>query len=211
MSQNMFWTTTARRAQRLPVACLVVCLGLPAMAAILDLDEYLQRANASKRRGDWQSAASQYAQAVNHPDLPKAGAERSQVYLEYGRAVGALCQFAEAEKYLLLAKDAADKAGSPSFHPLYELGGVSVAQRKFADAVRYFAQIVPAPPGPSVGPASPLQFADVYEKFALALDATGKADEARQHRQAALALRNSNPKPAVAGSTIDYAARCPRS
>jgi hypothetical protein len=48
-------------------------------ASMLGLDEYLQRAHASRRRGDRQSVARQMAQAVNHPDLPKTGDTRVKV------------------------------------------------------------------------------------------------------------------------------------
>ena len=198
-------------APRLWVAGLALSLLFPAVAAVLDLDEYLQRANASKRRGDWQSAASQYAQAINHPDLPKAGLERSMVHLEYGRAVGALCQFSEAEKYLLMAKTIADQARGSSFSVLYELGGIRVAQRRFDDAAGYFVQILPTPPGAQPQPqAAPPLLADAHEKYATALEAIGKPDASQAHRLEARRLRDANPKPAPAGASIDYAARCPR-
>ena len=195
-----------RLARTVPL--LSLCLLLPAVAAVLDFEEYMQRAGASKRRGDWQSAASQYAQAINHPDLPKAGAERSLVHLEYGRAVGALCQFGEAEKYLLMAREIADRAGSSSFASLYELGGISVAQRKFTDALGYFSQMAQLAAKEPARTAPPQLLADAWEKYAAALDATGKPDEAQQRRLDAQKLRDANPKAAVAGTTIAYAQRC---
>ncbi|MEQ1519106.1 MAG: hypothetical protein ABL931_21715, partial [Usitatibacteraceae bacterium] len=109
-------------------------------AADLELDEYLQRATAARNRGDWESVASQIAQALNHSDLPKSGSERSAVHVEYGRAMGVLCDYAEAEKYLQLGKEIAEKAGGPPSIALYELGAVSVAQKKYQAAAQYFAQ-----------------------------------------------------------------------
>ena len=206
MVQQAVSTAILRLARALAV--VVLCLLPPAMAAVLDIEEYLQRASASKRRGDWQSAASQYAQAINHPDLPKAGAERSLVHLEYGRAVGALCQFGEAEKYLLMAREIADRAGSSSFASLYELGGISLAQGKFTDALSYFAQMAPLAAKEPARTVPPQLLADAWEKYAAVLDATGKPDDARQRRQDAQKLRDANPKAAVAGTTIAYAQRC---
>ena len=183
----------------------------PAGAAGLEYDEYLQRAKAARSRGDWQSVASQFAQAINHPDLPKAWAERSNLHLEYGRAVGVLCQFDESEKYLLRAKEIAQQAGGSTFDALYELGTLQVAQRKFDDAVGYFSQLVPLAERESRARTSPQLVIDAYEKFAVALAATGKPDEAQLRRNEAHKLLESNPKPASAGTVTPYGAKCPKS
>ena len=180
-------------------------------AADLEYDEYLQRANAAKSRGDWQSAASQFAQAINHPDLPKNGADRSVVHLEYGRAIGVLCQFGEAETYLLRAKEMAEKAGSSTFGALYELATISVAQKKFAEAVSYFSQLAPMLERESRAGTSPQVVADAYEKFAVALAATGKPDEAESRRREAGRIRETSPKAAPAGTIAPYGAKCPKS
>ena len=109
------------------IACLSLSTGF---AADLDFDEYVQRADAAKKRGDWESVASQIAQAINHPDLPRAGAVRSAVHLDYGRAMGVLCHFDEAEKYLLLAKQIAQQGNVSTFQALVELGALNVQRKK---------------------------------------------------------------------------------
>ena len=63
---------------------------------------------------------------------------QSAVHLEYGRVMGVLCQYAESETYLLRAKEIAEKADSATFPALYELGALSVAQKKLAIAERIF-------------------------------------------------------------------------
>lgn len=181
-----------------------------AMASDLELDEYLQRAKAAKIRGDWESVASQVAQAINHPDLPKTGTLRSTVHLEYGRAMGVLCQYREAEKYLLLAKEIADVSGSAAVGVLYELGSVSVAQKKFAAAIGYFSQVVPMIERDSGGKLSPPLVADAYEKFGMALAETGKSEEAQSRRSEADKIRQTAPK-AVPGSITPYGKLCPKS
>ncbi len=187
---------------------LALFLAGPAGAALLEYEEYVQRANASKRRGDWQSAASQFALAINHPDLPRGGPERSAAHLEYGRAVGALCQFAEAEKYLLQAREIADAARSSSFAALYELGAISVAQKKFDNAVGYFSQVVPMIEREARARTSPRMVADLYEQFAVALTEDGKADEAQSRRREALELRKSSAQGSAADVIAPYGARC---
>ena len=187
--------------------CLVFFCVVPVEAAELELDEYLQRANAARERGDWESVASQTAQAVNHADLPKSGAERSAVHLEYGRAMGVLCQYEEAEKYLQLAREIAGKAGSPLPRVLYELGAVSVAQKKFSNAVQYFAQLDALIAGEPRSGVPALLVADAYEKFALALVAAGKGEEAELRRRAAAKARETSPR-APPGTITPYGAKC---
>lgn len=192
-------------------AFFALLLSGSATAAILEFDEYLQRANAAKNRGDWESAASQFAQAINHPELPKDGGQRSAVNLEYGRAVGVLCQYAEAEEFLLRAKEIAEKTNRSMVPALYELGAVSVAQKKYVDAIGYFSQLLPMIERESRVKTSPLVAADAYEKLAGALTATGKAEEAASRRREAVKIRETGPKVAPPGTITPYGAQCPKS
>ena len=179
-----------------------------ASADELELDDYLQRANAAKNCGDWESVASQAAQVVSHPDLPKTGALRSAVYLEYGRAMDVLCQYDEAEMYLLRAKAIADNAGASRLAALYELAAISAAREKFAEAFGYFSQLVPLIERESRIKTSALAVADAYEKYALALAATGRPDEAGARRRDAGRIRETGPK-APPGTITPYGAKCP--
>ena len=190
---------------------VVALLLAPVRAATLDYDEYMQRAKAAKSRGDWQSVASQLAQAINHPDQPKGETERALLLLEYGRAIGVLCQFGEAEKYLLRSKVMVEKAGSSPFVALYELGAINVAQQKFAEAAGYFSQFALIAERESRATTSPQLLADGYEKFSIALAATGQTDEAQARRREALGLRETSPKAAPAGSITPYGLKCPKS
>ncbi len=190
---------------------LIVLLSAgPSAAAQLELDEYLQRGDAARTRGDWESVASQFAQILNHPDLPKDGATWSAMHLEYGRALGVICQYAEAEKYLLRAKAIADLAGSPAFAPSYELGAISLAQKRFPEAIAFLSPLLPViARDPRVAPARVV--IDVYEKLAAALAATGKAEEAESRRREADKLRESRPKVLPPGTITPYGAQCPKS
>lgn len=194
-------------ALRAIVSCL---LSVSVFASDLELDEYLQRANAAKSRGDWESVASQVAQAINHPDLPKTGAIRSAVHLEYGRAMGVLCQYEESEKYLLQAKVIAENAKNPTFSTLYELGALSVAQKKFADAVGYFSQLVPMIEQELRNKSSTLVVADAYEKYAIALTATGMSERAESLRREAGKIRQTGAT-LPRGTLTPYGAQCQKS
>ncbi len=181
-----------------------------AAAADLDLDEYLQRANAAKARGDWESAAGQYAQAINHADLPRDPATRSNMNLEYGRAMGALCQFAESEKYLLRAKEIATAAGMSLFVPHYEMASLSFAQKKFVESAIHFSQLMPVIERESRVKSSPRLVADALDKFAAVLTATGKPNDADARRREAEKIRAANPPPAAPGSITPYGSQCSR-
>ncbi len=207
----MRFTPTKKLAVCFCCAVTACLLPMAASASDLELDEYLQRANAAKIRGDWESVASQIAQAINHPDLPKTGTMRSAVHLEYGRAMGVLCQYNEAEKYLLIAKKMADSTGSVTIGPLVELGSASVAQKKFAAASGYFSQLVSIIERDSRVMTSPLVIADAYEKFGLALAETGKLEEAQSRRGEADKIRQTAPKVAAPGLITPYGKLCPKS
>lgn len=181
-----------------------------AAAADLDFDEYLQRADAAKARGDWESAAGQYAQAINHADLPRDVATRSAMHLEYGRAMGALCQFAEAEKYLLRAKEMATTAGGTLFPSLYELASLTIAQKKFTESSAYFSQLMPVIERESRAKSSPRLVADALQKYAVVLTATGNADAADSRRREAEKIRAANPQPASPGTITPYGSQCSR-
>ena len=194
-----------------PLRAIVTCLlSASVFASDLEFDEYLQRANAAKNRGDWESVASQVAQAINHPDLPKAGTIRSVVHLEYGRAMGVLCQYEESEKYLLRAKEIAEKAKSPTFSTLYELGALSIAQQKFAGAADYFSQLLPMMEKELRNKSSTLMVADAYEKYAVALTATGISERAESLRREAGKIRQTGAM-LPRGALTPYGAHCQKS
>lgn len=204
-------TREKQRSRFVSAGCVLVLwlVAGPSPATQLELDEYIQRGDAARARGDWESVASQFAQALNHPDLPKEGATRSAMHLEYGRALGVICQYAEAEKYLLRAKEIGERPGSPAFAPLYELGAISVVQKKFPAAVGFFSLLLPmVARDPRVAP--PRVVIDAYEKLAAALAATGKVEEAESRRREADKLRETRPKTLPPGTITPYGAQCPK-
>ena len=176
-----------------------------ASAADLEFDEYVQRGNAAQKRGDWESAASQFAQALNHADLPNDDATRSAMNLEYGRAMGVLCHYREAEKYLLRAKAFAESAKGSLFRPLYELGAVSLAQKKYVGAAIYFA----AMEREAREKLSPWLVADALEKTAAAMAASGRSVEASSRLLEADRIRDARPPAPPPGTITPHGAQCP--
>ena len=124
--------------------------------------------------------------------------------------MGVLCQYDEAEKYLLLARDIAAKAELSTFPALVELGASNAMQKKFAAAVGYFSQLPAMIERESRIRTAPLLVADAYEKFATALVATGKPEEAELPRREAGKIREAGVK-ATPGLITPYGAMCPKS
>ena len=55
-----------KSARVIALFSLLVNLTSTAHAA-LEYDEYIERAQKARARGDWQDAATNYAEAINHP------------------------------------------------------------------------------------------------------------------------------------------------
>jgi tetratricopeptide (TPR) repeat protein len=182
---------------------LAVALALcgPAHAA-LDIEEYLERAEAARKRSDWQALASNMAEVLNHRDLPRDAITRSHYHLEYGRAMGVLCRWGEAEMFLARGKDVAEKGGVSTALALYELASIAVAQNKTEAAGAHFAALMPLI-GRGAKPAlSSAQADDAYRKYADVLSKLGKADEATAMREKASGKSSTPATP--------YGTRCAR-
>ena len=192
------------------VAVSILALPMVCTAADAEFDDVnIQRGYAAKKRGDWVSVASQFAAAINNTELPVDGpGGRAAATLEYGRAMGVLCQYAEAEKFLLRAKDMMRKTGDGELHILYELGAVNFAQQKYADATRYFSQMLARVERDVAVKKTPWLIADTLDKFAVALDATGQAADAKSRRDEAATIRESSTQTVPANALTPYGRAC---
>lgn len=203
---------SGRTLVRLGSATLTLCMAASVSAALLEFDEYLQRADAARQRGDWQSVASQLAQAINHPDIPATGARRSGVHLGYARAVGVFCQYDEAEKYLLLAKEIAQAAGNPTFDAEFERGVMYAARGDFAQAVVILEPLERTAASAAASGPAPQRMVVLQEQLAAALAALNRPEDAARYRERAQALRQRHPEAGRASgdSLTPYGTRCTR-
>jgi tetratricopeptide (TPR) repeat protein len=170
---------------------------------------HAQAGYSAQGRGDWEMAARQFAQAVVNSDLADADPRgRATVNYEYGRAMGVVCRYDDSEKYLLRAKDFDEKSGRPPFLPLYELAVLNVYQRKYNQAIAYFQQLMPFIESEKLTTTAPLGVADAYEKWAIALEATGNQAGAEAMRAKAAKIRSENPNAKPLGPGTPYGTRC---
>ena len=170
---------------------------------------HLQAGISAEKRGDWETARLQFAQAVVNADLGDGDLHgKAIVNYEYGKALGVRCEYDSAEKYLLRSKSFAELGGEPAYLPLYELGLLNEAQGKSIPAESYFAQLIPIMEKEGLRARYPLGVVDVYERYAAALEGNGKHAEAlKQHEEAGQIIsENSDAKPA--GKPTPYGSRC---
>lgn len=175
-----------------------------AVHAALEYDEYLERAQKARQRGDWQDAATNYAEAINHPDRPKKPAEWSELHLDYGRAMGVLCQYAEATMFLERGLEIAKKGNVSPARALYDLGSVATVSNQHALAAMYLTPLLTEFEKRDAAQLTAAQWADARAKLSVSLEALGKAEEAARWRADA----SRAAKPETRG-IVPYGSRCP--
>jgi len=172
-------------------------------------EAHTQAGYAALRKGDWDAARRQFAQAVVNADLGGADARgKGVVNYEYGRTLGVTCFYEEAEKYLLRAKELGEQMGVSPHLPLFELGLLSEKQGNYLKAAGYFAQLIPFMEKEGLRTRYPLGVAEAFDHYANALQAIGKTTEAEAQRRQAQAIRTANPDAKPFGSVTPYGTLC---
>ncbi|MBL8521751.1 MAG: hypothetical protein JNK75_13930 [Betaproteobacteria bacterium] len=198
MQKQPFGAGAARAAMLVALACAA----LPAHA-VLEYDEYLERAQKARQRGDWQDVAVNVAEAINHPDRPRKPGEWSDLNLDYGRAMGVLCQFNEAQMFLQRGLDIAQRGQASTARALYELGSLAAAEQKHALAAMHLTALLHAPAKADLAQLSALQWADARRKLAASLTALGKAEDAARWLG-----DGASSSPAGSAGITPYGTRC---
>ncbi|WP_394781394.1 tetratricopeptide repeat protein [Undibacterium sp.] len=194
------------------LAVIFVCYMLGGCAADINqrtAENYVQAGHAAIRAGNWNAALQDFSRAMVNADLGHLDDDqKARFSYEYGRALGVTCHYPEAEKYLTQSKALAQQANHSSYLPLYELGLLHEAQGKPAAALDNFAELVPQIERENLESRAPLGVADIYMRYAKALDATGKPDEAADARKKSETLISGNPNAMPLGSPTPYGTVC---
>jgi tetratricopeptide (TPR) repeat protein len=155
---------------------------------------YYDRGLESELAGNYPLAESNYEKAlisarVGHS--PDAGISAAAYSL--GRMKGYLCKYDEAEKLLTesltLEKQVTGLVSRNTAKRLFELARFYSDRGYFASSVPYFESGIPAAEKQGVQTSDPIAFAEVLEEFAIALDNTGKASQAKSAKNQANSLR----------------------
>jgi len=165
-------------------------------------------ANAQKR-GDWDAARRNFARAVANAELARsAPGERAILHYEYGRSLGATCFFDKAEKELNFAHQLDKEARQPLYLSLVELARLNLDQKKFIQALSYFQQALPELDRANAPYEVPVDYADILEEYALALDGVGRNEDAAVTRQGLTQIRTANPKGCSITDRTPYGKHC---
>lgn len=163
---------------------------------------------AAQARGDWAAATEHWHRAsVDARSGPK---EQRAVYLyEYGRSLGATCQFAYAEEALLEAARLDEQTGGPLHMDNVELARLNLDQGLHAAARHYFEQALPLLEAKATEREAPRGFADFLEEYASVLRATGDPGKAANVAARAEAMRAANPRGRSFADRTPYGRHCP--
>ena len=189
--------------------CLCLCCCAVQDINLRNTEAHAQAGFAAEKRGDWDMARRQFAQAVVNADLGNAQPlAKAPVNYQYGRALGVVCSWEMAEKYLLRSKQFVEDAGQSPYLPVLELALLNEKQGRFEVAASHYAELLPLIDKEHLQAKFPLGVADIYDRYADALDATGRPAEAGSRRSAAQAIRDGNPDAKPIGSRTPYGSEC---
>ncbi len=141
---------------------------------------YANAGHAAQGRNDWGAARLYWSRAVSATEyacLPPA--QLAVFYYEYGRSLGAVCEFAEADSYLKKAMKLDQDSGGDYFTDLTELARLNYDQGKFGEAAAFYELDVAALDRKNAEVTAPAAFLDLLREFSDCLKKTGHDEEAK--------------------------------
>lgn len=156
---------------------------------------HAQLADQSQKSGDWEKAKMNWAKAVKSAEEGSAPENMLTLfYYEYGRSLGATCNFSEAEIFLLKANRIDKKIGEPVFLSLTELARLNLDQNKFDEAIKYFELSFIELDKVNAKKESPAEYANLLDEYSKALESIGKTNESEKIREKSESIKKNNPK-----------------
>ncbi len=169
------------------------------------------KAAAAEKRGDWDAARRLYATSFANKNLGQTSPRyRSVLHYEYGRSLGVTCFFKEAEHEFSLAHDLDKKTGGIFYLSLTELGRLSLAQKKYPEAVSYFERVLAELDPIITAKKSPAFYAGVLEDYASALAGAGRPKNAEAAEKQAAEIRATLPAEQSNTERTPYGTQCPK-
>jgi tetratricopeptide (TPR) repeat protein len=166
-------------------------------------------ANEAGKAGDWATARKEWAKALVNAQLVGATAQQLAVFnYEYGRALGVLCFWDEAEKYLSKAYELDLDTGGPEFMSLTELSRLKYDQKEYAKAAVYYERAIQAMDKAGAPRKAPIDFADILTEYTDTLYHTNRDADAKAIQERADDLRRNNPKGQSRTDRTPYGTQC---
>ncbi len=129
-----------------------------------------------------------------------------------GRSLGQLCQFSEAEKYLIEAANLESEiSGGKGIHlpqDYFELARLYYDYGKYDKAVPYFQKAIPLAEELQVASSDPIGYANVLEDYAIALSKVGDANETKAIERRIATLRQSHPGKSAGFKIVRFNPQC---
>lgn len=170
---------------------------------------HAEAAKAASKAGDWNTARTQWAQALVNAQLVGASPDTLAVYnYEYGRALGVTSFYDESEKYLLRALDLDTQTKGPTYMSLLELSRLQYDQKQYQKSIPYFHRTLESLESSGMAIKAPIDFADMLDEYADALTKAGNEREAIAITSRATRLRAENPNKQSNTDRTPYGTQC---
>lgn len=190
---------------------VIILLSLAGCASVNEksASDAMQKGAAARDRGDWDAARRIYAGSFADRNLAQTSPRyRAVLHYEYGRSLGVTCFFKEAEHELTLAHDLDKKTGGVFYLSLTELARLSLAQKKFPDAVSYFERVLAELDPVITAKKAPVFYANVLDDYALALSGAGRPKNAEAATKQAAEVRANMPAEQSVPGRTPYGTQC---
>ncbi len=195
-----------------PLAVASVASLPGACATVIPASQGIQDGNIAYNRGDYARARDSFSSALQIATQQDWTSDIATAKYGLGRSLGQLCQFSEAERYLIEAAELENEVsagkGVRLSQDYFELARLYYDYGKYEQAVPYFSKAVPLAEGLGVAATDPIGFADVLEDYAVALSKTGDTAAASGVESRISDLRRSNPGRSAGFRIIRFASQC---
>lgn len=187
-------------------------LFLAACVTAIPPSQGIHSGNIAYERGDYVQAKESFASALQLATQQNWKPHIATAKYGLGRSLGQLCQFGEAEKYLLEAANLESEiSGAKGIHlsqDYFELARLYYDYGKFDKSVPYFQKAIPLAEELRVGSSDPIGYANVLEDYAIALSKVGDANQAKAIEQRIATLRQSNPGKSAGFKIVRFNPQC---
>ncbi len=187
-------------------------LFLAACVTAIPPSQGIHSGNIAYERGDYVQAKESFSSALQLATQQNWKPHVATAKYGLGRSLGQLCQFSEAEKYLLEAANLESEiSGGKGIHlsqDYFELARLYYDYGKFDKSVPYFQKAVPLAEELRVASSDPIGYANVLEDYAVALSKVGDANQAKAIEQRIAALRQSNSGKSAGFKIVRFNPQC---
>lgn len=156
---------------------------------------------------DWNVAHRNWSiMAAFTAKVESSSVDTSHVLFEYGRSLGVLCEFQEAERILRQAQQLFVSHNGPTHLVLIELARLNLAQKKYLSALSYLDEIFKHIANGTLSEIEPGWHEDIVDEYAAALTAVGRDEQAIEKRKL-MPVRDPNIRH-ESGYRTPYGSQC---